>query len=289
MAIPETAPDWEEQTTILNVGPDYYHWREKRDTDIKWCCKVTTTEDPRTGKNRISCKDCEEPDCSNCGPRIREEMAKALNKVLLQHPLRIIKLSGTIEEQKAERARIMRKYGKGKCSAFANDVLSEKGLSVQIEMLIDTKDEIGEPYVSLTADDLYRWSQKSFASKKSGNLHKVRVIPHIENEEQELPPKEEIETKEEVVRVTIEQWKTDCRDKEFVEAIEEEVIRNTNYLNPKTLEELEQALLVRRDVRRRILEDNGIVILSNESFRVTVKMSEVDWTNGKTIPKRPDN
>lgn len=264
--------DW----NAIEVQVAHDEWRGKRDTDIFWCMKCSTREVYEDGTVEITNKPCNEPDCPTCGPRIRKLMKEVLTCKLEQNPLRKITLTGDIEKQKKERARIIRKYGKKKVSVFVTDILTDEGIGLETEILIDTSDEIGIEYVTLTDDDVYKWSQKAFNGKKSGNLHKDRIIiPGIDPDPVEPKKPEIIDEPVETIEICI--LKTDCEDKEIIEELEEKVLEETKHLDPKTFDELRQALIARRQMRQRVYEDNQIVILSNRCSKVTAIMSRVEW------------
>jgi len=268
----ESELDWD----MLEVQIAHDEWHQKRTTDIFWCMKCSTREVYEDGTVSIINKPCNEPDCPTCGPRIRKQMKEVLTHKLLQTSFRKITLTGDIEQQKKERARIIRKYGKNRVSVFVTDILSEQGIGLETEILIDTEDEIGDEYVRLTDDDIYKWAQKSYNGKKSGNLHKpVSFSGGIDVDRPE--PKQPEIIAERMEDIEIQVLKTDCEDKEIIEKLEKKVIEETKYLNPQSFIELRQALVARREVRLRVYKENEIVILGNRCSKVTARMSLVKW------------
>lgn len=251
-------------------------WVGKQSTNIFWCMKCSTIERYEDGTVAIICKPCNEPDCPTCGPRIRKEMKEALARKLSQNSLRKVTLTGDILQQKTERARIIRKYGKSRVSVFVTDILSDQGIGLETEILIDTADEIGDEYVTLTDDDVYKWASKSINSKKSGDLHKKNVFAKGIDVDLPDPKAPEIVT-ERMEDVEIQVLKTDCEDTEIIEELEAKIIEETKHLNPQTFTELRQALAVRREVRLRVYEENEIVILGNRYSKVLARMSLVKW------------
>ncbi len=268
----QTELNWDMLVAQVTRG----EWEGKQTTNIFWCMKVSTREVYENGTVKITNKTCNEPDCPTCGPRIRKEIKEALARHLEQSPLRKITLTGDMQEQKKERARIIRKYGKSKVSIFVTDILSDQGIGLETEILINTDDEIGDEYVTLTDDDVYKWAGKSINSKKSGDLHKKNV--YAKGIDDNLPDPKPLEIiTERMEDVEIQVLKTDCEDKEIIEELEEKVIEETKHLNPQSFIELRQALATRREVRLRIYEENEIVILSNRYSKVTARMSLVKW------------
>ncbi len=261
--------DLDEQPVEDN-GHDY--WLHKRQTDIKYCGWIKIRERPENGQVSFTFVSCNEPDCPNCGPKIRAEMTKHLSAILTERPLRKITLTGTVEEQKQQRAKIVRKYGKNLTSAFPSDILTETGLKLETEMLIDTQDEIGEAYTALSDDDIVRWSQKSFQAKKSGALHKLKSLSSPAGEVNEL----------DVTNIChYEEWQTDTSDMKLLKEIEKEVLRETSYLKPMSVWEVERALEIRRKVRKARYELKGIVILSNKPLKRIINVDKIDWSFGK--------
>lgn len=257
--------DWDDEANVDRTDGCYEAWKAKREADIKHCMMVHRCENPRTGRSTFYSKLCGEPGCSICGPQIREEMYKALSKH--NGSLRLVKLAGN--DIKQERAKIARRYGKNNISVFANDVLTERGLATELEILIKTDDEVGDVYDEVKWEDVERWSQKSYYCKKSGNLHKTTKTVVCMGESND--PLEDAE------QVKCEEWVLDTRDEKKLEEIEMEVLKETQDLDPQTFDELEAALKVRREVWKRKLKEKKIVILSNTTKYITVRMIEVDW------------
>lgn len=244
------------------VPQEYYDWQEKRIENREKCYSVVRfKENPRKGKTTPEIRQCDEPDCAIHGPLMRKEMKDALNRF---DNLRIVKVNTS-----EERAKIMRKYGKEKCSAFVNDTLSEKGLRIEIEMLISTDDPIGEPYTKVKEEDIERWVQKSFKHSKSGNLHKLH--PTAPKPKREIDPSEPVET------IVVEEVQAQCSLNK-AKQIATEVDRQTRCFNPQTFEELKEALKKRKELLENLLQQEGIVILTHERVYFTIRMSEVDWS-----------
>ncbi len=267
----DAEPLWDlDEKPVEDNGHDY--WLHKRKTDIKYCGWIKIRERPENGQVSFTFVSCNEPDCPNCGPKIRAEMTKHLQEILDDRPLRKITLTGCVEDQKQQRAKIVRKYGKNFYSAFANDILTDAGLKLETEMLIDTQDEIGEEYTTLFDDDIMRWSQKSFQAKKSGSLHKQKSPSSPAGEANELDAAN---------IVHYEEWQTDTSDMKLLKEIEKEVLRETSYLKPMSVWEVERALEIRRKVRKARYELRGIVILSNKPLKRIINVEKIDWSFGK--------
>ncbi len=267
----EAEPLWDvDEQPVEDNGHDY--WLHKTSVDIKYCGFFKSRENPLTGVNSFSPLNCNEADCLRCGPRIRKEMTKHLSAILDDRPLRKIILTGTVAEQKKERARLTRKYTKDGIFSSPNDILNDAGLSLEIEVLIDTNDEIGEEYKTLSDDDIMRWSQKSFQAKKSGSLHKQKSPSSPAGEANELDAAN---------IVHYEEWQTNTSDVKLLKEIEKEVLRETSYLKPMSVWEVERALEIRRRVRKARYELKGIVILSNKPLKRIINVNKIDWSFGK--------
>lgn len=250
-------------------------WEERRLQNIKNCGYLKQVEDPCSGSIKIRQFYCEEPECKFCGPRMREEMYKSLSTQIRQgESLRIVKLVGDLEEIKQQRAKLIRKYGgKNNCFSTGNDVLTEDGFCHEIEMVIKTGDEIGEAYTEVSFDDIERWVQKSYVIKKSGNLHrKEESNPPKEKKEKE--PEDESNPKRRVQR---EEWIINSKNKRELQDIEDQVIKNTSHLQPTGFRELEKAMKERRIERKRLLEQNGFVILDHVTTFITIRLNDIKW------------
>lgn len=270
-----TEIDWDNPESLICfdeplVDPGYYMWQERRETSIKCCGCLYMKESATNGIGGIHQHFCGDPDCPHCGPKIREEMRLALEDKLKEKSFRLVKLTGDDKTLKKERAKLVRKYGgKDKVSVFCNEVMTENGLQNTLEILIDTDDEIGEEYNQIQTEDIAKWSQKTFTFKKSGNLHKSKDVGLAgSNEDNDEEPSEPIQC---------QKWIVDTNDEKLLRSIEIEVVKKTPHLNPKIFNELHNAMIERRRIRKELYEQNNIVILSLDSTYTTVKMSQVNW------------
>ena len=221
---------WLEEWEDVIFG-EYNHWRDRKDIRIKYCGYQKVTENVKTGKMDIEIHLCGEPDCKFCGRKIRAEIRQAFNQHL-EDGLRHIVLSGTEEEQKKQRAKIIRKYSKERVSFTVNDVITEKGWSTVVEGIIKTEDEIGEPLTEITTELVERWANKSFRHAKSGYLHKIKPPTPVTKVEPEEPP-------EDSTLVYAEKWLLSTKDKEILEEIQQEVRQETVNLIPQALEDIQ--------------------------------------------------
>jgi hypothetical protein len=252
-------------------------WLESCQKRIGYCGYLQIQEHPESGttSNRIFL--CGEPDCHYCGPKTRREMTQALRQSIQANGG---SLRRVIVKTAKERAQIVRKYGgKQKVSASVNDILLEDGtVTTEIEILIATDDEIGEPFADFDESFIERWAQKSFSRAKSGMLHKLdkEVKPAIENKTEDIfDPSEAIKC---------ESWTVDCRDENILEQVEQDSLNLTKHLNPQSFIELKQAMIERRTVRKRLLEKRNIVILDIEIYYLTVRKSRIKWKNQPNAP-----
>jgi hypothetical protein len=263
--------DWDDPANVDYTLPGYDEWKQKRQSDTRYCMHQRRRENPKNGRSILFHQPCGEPDCPNCGPRIREEMHQALSKHLEEMPLRRLTLtSGNLKGLKEQRAKILRKYGKDNVSVFANDILTDKGLDTELEILIKTEDDIGEAYTQVEWEDIERWSLKSFNTKKSGKLHKLTGSASVAPAD---PP--DITDCE---KIALQEWIFDTYDDRKLKEIELEVLEETSDLNPQTFNELEVALEVRRAAWKRKLAEKEIVILGNELYYMYIKESDIDWS-----------
>jgi hypothetical protein len=252
-------------------------WSSKKELRIKYCGYQQTRENPKTGRIYIDVHLCNEPACKYCGPRIREEMRLCLEKHLEDTSLRKVVLEGSSEEQKRQRAHLMRKYSKEKASVFVSESFSEEEEEwiIQTELLIKTEDEIGEPLSEIKTEDLERWSSKAFNQKKSGYLHlSEKPQPVIKREEEDLMD----DLKDPSSRIEIEKWLLSTKDKELLFKIEKEVLQETSLLLPQQPDDLDYCLSLRRELRKAKYKEKEIVILDVETSYITVRTSQIDWS-----------
>lgn len=270
---------------------NYQQWQNKRNEDTKYCGCYHGYINLLNGKVRYLARACNEPHCKRCGPRIRECMKKNLVAKLEKTPLSKITLTGTIEEQKIKRAKILREFGKNKVMVSVNDD-HENVLSCSTDIIIDgtisnkvsswlDNDDTQKIITSISDNDIEKWSTKSPYGKSAGALHKQQIVAPKEKKEDQKENKENEEKLETINHVA--SFETNTEDIKTLNEVEHEVQKQTSQFNPKTVQELTQALKRRHELRERLLIEKGIVILSNKYIKKQVKMNDVIWI----VEKKP--
>ena len=260
----------------------YNKWLAKRDQDSKYCGTYHGIPNVLKGGAKYYSRSCNEPHCDKCGPRIREQMKHNLTIKLKQSPLNKITLTGTTQQQKDIRAKILREFGKNNVMvsvntdnnnvlSYSTDIIINGDINNKVKSWLGNNDT-QQIITRISDDDILLWSAKSPHGKAAGTLHK--------KEPSTPSPKEKTKEDDKINMVTISHvtsYQTDSYDVKLLNQIEVEVLKQTSNLNPKTAHQLTKALNEQYKIREQLLNDNGIVILSNRYNKLQVNITNVCW------------
>lgn len=275
--IEEVDEDFEQFFMNFNKRQDFddYHRNRLENCHFR---RIRITENILNGRCKVKVAKCNEADCPDCGPWLRQNVKKAFESHLDNGPMR--KLEGLT---KSEQQKLMRKYGKNGASFTA---VEDENHNVTFQAFVKTSDNIGREFTKedLEQEDLNNWIKPVFGHNKSGNLHKVEKSPAASP-----PKKQQTNEDEESHSVMAEEWVIDTSEcnkvtgknlsnEQWAEAIDELAVYNTQELLPKTIDELKKALRKRRDARRNAINLVGAKLHTVEARYTRVKESEIDWS-----------
>lgn len=211
-------------------------------------------------------------DCDFCGPWETKKYIEAIQEAMTtKGSLKIVR--GVTQ---AEQKKLMRKYTSVR---IESNPVQELG-SVVYDILIETDDEIGQPYTEIKEEDIKRWLSPVYGHNKSGKLFKKNVEPTPKEEENMFEEKIEVITHVQQVdfsecnNVTGEHYTHD----KWAQLVIDLSILATADLLPTDKPSLIAALEKRREVRLACLEKIGAVVFRVESRKSIMKLNTLDWT-----------
>lgn len=274
---PELNPDEEYRIKQAEVQEGHKAYKQKR---MLACLQrhINIKESPLDGDCRVGFARCGEVDCPFCGPheigKIRDALLNSMEKN--GGELRRV----VIPENESERAKFARKYPGASTTTF------EKDGKIYHEILIATKDGIGEAYTEADLNDgnLRRWVDTVSGHNKSGTLHKPEPKTPAPKEDKEevdpyIPQNELIVIEESTIdfskcnevtgkRMSNEGWARWVVTQAIIKSID---------LTPKTLPELIAALKTRRKIRQQVLSEIGAVVFHVEYLKLVVDINRLNW------------